>query len=143
MMASILLAIYVLIHMAILFIAWNYLNSSEENIKQPVNNAKHNNFEGKKVVFDGHLDKDREFRIKNELKTSNAIIENKMTEDTDLLVTGKNPDWLVVDEAKTIGVTIVNEMDWQNLNKAKQQIKLKRNIVLIPKKKQADSAEII
>ncbi|MDN3593939.1 BRCT domain-containing protein [Zunongwangia endophytica] len=142
-MAPILLVIYLFIFVGIIFISWNYFNTPEDTDEHQAKPSKLDDFEGKKVVFDGHLDINRESSIKNELKTRNALVEERMTEDTHLLVTGKNPDWLVVDEAKSKGVTIVNEMDWQRLKKSDETIEKRRSAILIEKKKQVDSAKIV
>ena len=65
-----------------------------------------------------------------------------MAEDTNFLITGKNPDWLVVEEAKDLGVTIVNEMDWQN-TVHKTETNLSAETKLLREGNEVDSAEIV
>ena len=117
MTLQIIITAYILLFLGIIYLTWSYyfVSSKEDDINQniEVEEKSTDSFEGKKVVFDGKLNEFREEAIKNDLFIKHAIVEEKMAMDTNFLITGKNPDWLVVEEAKEHGITIVNEMDWQ------------------------------
>ncbi|WP_092541064.1 BRCT domain-containing protein [Zunongwangia mangrovi] len=148
MTLQIIITAYILLLLGIIYLTWNYyfVSSKEEEIKQniEVEEKSTDSFEGKKVVFDGKLDELREESIKCDLLSKNAIVEEKMAMDTNFLITGKNPDWLVVEEAKEHGITIVDEMDWQKaikLNKSK--FPSKNNLRDNTGARKVNSAEII
>lgn len=150
MTIQIIITAYILVFLGIVYLTWNHFFNSPEDIEDLIDdNFKEdietkNDFDGKKVVFDGQLDEYREEVIKNDLLRKHAIVEEKMASDTNYLITGKNPDWLVVEEAKDLGVTIVNEMDWQKaINNTKSE--LSKDIKPLRDKgaSEIDSAEIV
>ena len=133
MTLQIIITAYILLFLGIIYLTWSYyfVSSKEEEIKQniEVEEKSTDSFEGKKVVFDGKLDELREESIKYDLLSKHAIVEEKMAMDTNFLITGKNPDWLVVEEAKEHGITIVNEMDWQKaINPTPIKLSTKNNL---------------
>ena len=148
MTLQIIITAYILVFLGIIYLTWNHFFNSPEDISQTMekdtkaDSEIENGFEGKKVVFDGELDAYIEENIKNELRNKHAIVEDKMAEDTNFLITGKNPDWLVVEEAKDLGVTIVNEMDWQN-TVHKTETNLSAETKLLREGNEVDSAEIV
>tara|TARA_Y100001947_G_scaffold145683_1_gene140410 strand:- start:892 stop:1338 length:447 start_codon:yes stop_codon:yes gene_type:complete len=148
MTLQIIITAYILVFLGIIYLTWNHFFNSPEDISHTMekdtkaDSEIENGFEGKKVVFDGELDAYREENIKNELRNKHAIVEDKMAEDTNFLITGKNPDWLVVEEAKDLGVTIVNEMDWQN-TVHKIETNLSAETKLLREGNEVDSAEIV
>ena len=136
MTLQIIISTYILVFLGIIYLTWNHFFNSSEDLGDTVekdtraDSEIENILEGKKVIFDGELDTYREESIKNELRNKHAIVEDKMAEDTDFLITGKNPDWLVVEEAKDLGVTIVNEMDWQHtINQAETKLSTKTKLL--------------
>ncbi|MCL6219214.1 BRCT domain-containing protein [Zunongwangia pacifica] len=149
MTLQIIITAYILVFLGIIYLTWNhFFNSTEdedavsEDTKTDIAIDTENVFEGKKVVFDGELDAFREKIIRKELTNRHAILEDKMAEDTKFLIIGKNPDWLVVEEAKDHGVTIVNEMDWQKtINPVKNEFSTETNLLREPS--EMDSAEIV
>ncbi|UAB83530.1 hypothetical protein INR75_15315 [Zunongwangia sp. SCSIO 43204] len=148
MTLQIIITAYILLFLGIIYLTWSYyfVSSKEDDINQniEVEEKSTDSFEGKKVVFDDKLDELREESIKYDLLIKHAIVEEKMAKDTNFLITGKNPDWLVVEEAKEYGITIVNEMDWQGairLNKIK--FSSKNNLQDNIDGRKVNSAEII
>ena len=144
MTTQIILTAYILIFIGIIYLSWSYFFNVSKPIDEDILIDKDHkiDFNGKKVVFDGEMDEYREKSIKNELINRHAILQDKMAEDTKFLIIGKNPDWLVVEEAKDIGVTIVNEMDWQKtINQFKTE--LSSEVKLLRENSEIDSAEVL
>ncbi len=66
-------------------------------------------FKNKKVVLDGSFKEENKMEIVEQLRNWNVEIEHKMSEKTGVLITGKNPDLMVIEDAKAIGAKILNE----------------------------------
>lgn len=83
-------------------------------------------FKKKKVVLDGYFDDQYKKEIVAQLEKWNVEIEHSMTEKTGILITGKNPDLMVIEDAKTIGAKIMNEENLlAQLHKPKQTTYIK------------------
>ena len=77
-------------------------------------------FKDQKVLIDGDLRKEHKNEIKQQLKEWNVEVEPKMSTKTGILITGKDADELVIEEAKSFGAKIYSEESFMALNKAPQ-----------------------
>lgn len=64
-------------------------------------------FENKNIFISGEFFPSHENALKERLQKRKAKLQPFLTRDTEILVCGKYPDWLVMEEAKRNGVKII------------------------------------
>ena len=115
---TLIIATYILIFLFISFLIFNHLADKQKTIKSNKKRTIAEEFKGQKVLIDGDLNKDNKTEIKEQLKAWNVEVEPKMSTETGILITGKNADELVIEEAKSFGAKIYSEESFLALNKA-------------------------
>lgn len=103
----------------IALIIFNHFNN-RESVKSKSEDDLESNISGKKVLIDGEIDSQNMTLIRERLKHLNAELEYKMSKETNILITGKNADELVIEEAKTFGTKIYCEDTFFELDRAPQ-----------------------
>lgn len=66
-----------------------------------------NYWSAKNVVLSGEFFPASDSFFKESLLKRNAHVQPQMTSETDILICGKYPDWMLVEEARHCGVTII------------------------------------
>lgn len=61
----------------------------------------------KNIRTTGHFFPTSEEVFNNKLLQLNANVQPQMNEETDALICGKYPDWMLIEEAKTMGIPII------------------------------------
>ncbi|MDN3594072.1 BRCT domain-containing protein [Zunongwangia endophytica] len=105
---TIIIATYVLIFLLISFLVIQHLSDDDKQSKKRRIKTLAEEFEGQKVLIDGKLNEDYS-KIKKILKRFNVEMQHKMSTKTGILITGKNPDDFVIEEAKSFGTKIYSE----------------------------------
>ncbi|MCL6220803.1 hypothetical protein [Zunongwangia pacifica] len=115
---TLIIATYILIFLFVSFLIFNHLSDKQKTLKPNRRTTIADEFKGQKVLIDGDLCKDNKHEITEQLKAWNVEVEPKMSTETGILITGKNADELVIEEAKTFGTKIYSEESFMALNKA-------------------------
>ena len=63
--------------------------------------------ENRNVIISGEFFPDSEDALKQNLLERKANVQSQMTPETELLICGKYPDWMLIEEAKMNGVKII------------------------------------
>ncbi|WBL23952.1 BRCT domain-containing protein [Zunongwangia sp. HRR-M8] len=111
---TIIIVTYVLIFLLISFLVIQHLSEKNKESKKKKIKTLAEEFEGQKVLIDGKLNEDYS-KIKEILKRFNVEVQHKMSTKTGILITGKNPDDFVVEEAKSFGTKIYSEASFLEL----------------------------
>ena len=117
---TMIIATYILIFLFISFIIFNHLSDNKKDITPNKEKSIADEFKDQKVLIDGDLRKEHKNEIKQQLKEWNVEVEPKMSTKTGILITGKDADELVIEEAKSFGAKIYSEESFMALNKAPQ-----------------------
>lgn len=64
-------------------------------------------FQNKKIAISGEFFPMSENFLKSNLVEREANVQPEMTPETEILICGKYPDWMLVEEARLYGVTII------------------------------------
>ena len=115
---SLIIATYILIFLFISFLIFNHISDRQKKVAPNKRRTIEDEFKGQKVLIEGDLLKDNKNEIKHQLKSWNVEFEPKMSTETGILITGKNADELVIEEAKAFGTKIYSEESFLALNRA-------------------------
>lgn len=119
---TLIIATYILIFLFVSFLVFNHLSDKQNKIKSKKQKTMAEEFKGQKVLIDGKLHQEHKLEIKEQLKEWDVEVEQKMSTKTGILITGKNADELVIEEAKSFGAKIYSEEAFIALNKAPQYV---------------------
>ncbi len=115
---TLIIATYILIFLFVSFLVFNHLSDKQNKVTSKKQKTMAEEFKGQKVLIDGKLHKEH----KLEIKEWDVEVEQKMSTKTGILITGKNADELVIEEAKSFGAKIYSEEAFIALNKAPQYV---------------------
>ena len=117
---TMIIATYILIFLFVSFIIFNHLSDKRKHITTNKEKSIADEFKDQKVLIDGDLKKEHQKEIKQQLEEWNVEVEPKMSTETGILITGKDADELVIEEAKSFGAKIYSESSFLALNNAPQ-----------------------